>query len=63
MKDNTFYLRRSSGGYLIWHNYETNARRMKWAAIYHARGDTIWMNEDGSIDGLFYLHDEDAWTP
>lgn len=59
----TYYMRRSSNGYLIWHHYETDASRKKWAAIYHERGDTIWMNEDGSIDGLFYLRDEDAWKP
>jgi hypothetical protein len=56
-------MRRRSGNYLIWHHYETAANRAKWARIYHVRGDTVWMNEDGSTDDLYFLRDEKAWKP
>lgn len=59
-----FYLRRltSKNGqdYLVWHDYATKKSRDKWANIYMQRGNTVWMNEDGSTDGLFFLKDENG---
>lgn len=61
--DQLFWMRRRSEGFLIWHSYKTRAARERWASIYHGRNDAIWMNEDGSTDGLFFLRDEDQWHP
>lgn len=57
-----WWLRRRSEGYLYWHVYKTDTARRKWARLYLDQDDAIWMNEDGSSDGLSFLRDEEMVT-
>lgn len=66
-EDLDFWLRRrttkNGKKFLVWHSYATKAKRDLWARTYINRGDTVWLNEDGSTTGLFMLKDENAWKP
>lgn len=58
-----WWMRRGSENYLYWHVYKTDEARQKWARIYYSRDDAIWMNPDGSSDGLYFLQDSKQWKP
>lgn len=44
----------------MWRSYKTKELRDRRAEHYVRQGSLVWMNEDGTTDGLFFLRDEDA---